>query len=71
MKIGKRMLERIEYITLIDYEHKEYEFEEDEVLCMLEDLMNMYECIERKYNDLEQNLQDNYRKITVAEQVEG
>lgn len=70
MKLENKLIQKIENITMTKYENKDGEFEPNEICCMLEDLINMYDGIETKYNDLERNLQDNYKKISVAEQVE-
>ena len=71
MKIKEEILKKAEAITMTKYEKKDGKINLDEICCIIEDLIVMYEQMETKYNELEQNIQDNYIKISVAKQVEG
>lgn len=77
MKIDKDLYERISKITLTNYEpvyDKDPDVEtvvvfEDAINSMLEDLICEIDHLEEKYEDLKQDLEDNYRPIPYKEQI--
>lgn len=58
----KELLEKVSKIT-------RYKYEEGDLYAALEDMLDAYKYLEEEYNDLEEDLQDNYRPIPYAEQV--
>ena len=78
MKIYKDLYERIKKITLTDYEAQYTKDPDDDYVWILsESVMNdildnlVYELDHQieMYEDLKQDIEDNYRKIPVSEQV--
>lgn len=70
------VFEKVHKETLTDYEIKWFNaknidgyIDEECLLCMIEDLLYEVEHWKEKYEDLEQDLQDNYRPIPYSEQV--
>lgn len=45
------------------------EVDEDYLIDILEEIVDEYEHLQDKYNDLEKDIEDNYRPIPYAEQV--
>ena len=77
MRINQDVYERICKITFTDYEalyDKDPDVEtvivfEEAINSMLEDLICEIDRLEEKYEDLQQDLQDNYKRIPASEQV--
>lgn len=54
---------------IVNYEIEPFEFAEDDVIRLLEDLVSNYHILKEKFEDYKQDVEDNYRPIPVAEQV--
>ena len=63
------LIKKIENITLSDYEIKGDYNEFDKLMTINEDLFFEYESLKEKFEDLENDIKDNYRKIPIEEQV--
>ena len=72
MIINKELANKIKSKTLNEYgikiEDKVY-LEQNDVLSMIEDLLVEIGNLEEKYEDLERDMQDNYKHIPVEEQI--
>lgn len=72
MIINKELANKIKSKTLNEYgikiEDKVY-LEQNDVLSIIEDLLVEIGNLEEKYEDLERDMQDNYRHIPVEEQI--
>lgn len=69
------ILKKASDITLTDYEIMWFDaenvdgyIESDNLVSMLENLLYEYDKLQEKYDDLESDLESNYRAIPVAEQ---
>lgn len=77
MLINKDIVDRVQKITFDEYEEiynegcKYTYISEYSIQCMIESLLIEIDSLQEKYDDLEQDLQDNYRPISKAEQYEG
>lgn len=78
MKIDKELYEKVKKITLTDYEAQYTKdpdddfvwiLNEDTINSMLDDLLYELDCQQEKYDDLKQDLEDNYKRIPISEQV--
>lgn len=65
MNLEQDLLERINKITYTKFTEP---ITEDDVISIVEELVGEYENLQDKYNDLEQQIEDNYRPIPAAEQ---
>ena len=70
------ILDRVSKMTLTDYEIRWFDekningyIESDSLLSMIEDLLCEIDSWEEKYKDFEQYVEDNYRHLTYAEQI--
>lgn len=54
---------------IVNYEIETFEFAEDDVIRLLEDLVGKYQILKKEFEDYKQDVEDNYRPIPVAEQV--
>lgn len=68
-------LERVSTLTFTDYDIKWLDAEDikgfiesDSLFSMLENLLDEYDKLRKKYDDLESDLESNYRAIPVTEQ---
>ena len=72
MIINKELANKIKSKTLNEYgikiEDKVY-LEQNDVLSIIEDLLVEIDNLEEKYEDLERDMQDNYRHIPIEEQI--
>ena len=72
MIINKELANKIKSKTLNDYgikiEDKVY-LEQNDVLSIIEDLLVEIGNLEEKYEDLERDMQDNYKHIPIEEQI--
>ena len=72
MIINKELANKIKSKTLNEYgikiDDKVY-LEQNDVLSIIEDLLVEIENLEEKYEDLERDMQDNYKHIPVEEQI--
>ena len=59
-KIDINFYKQVEEITDVDYELNEF-IPEDTLVTMIEDLVNEYYVLEEKYEDLKQDMEDNYK----------
>lgn len=72
MIINKELAKKIKSKTLNDYgieiKDKVY-LEQKDVLSIIEDLLLEIGNLEEKYEDLERDMQDNYKHIPIEEQI--
>ena len=72
MIINKELANKIKSKTLNEYgikiDDKVY-LEQNDVLSIIEDLLVEIGNLEEKYEDLERDMQDNYKHITIEEQI--
>ena len=72
MIVEEKFLKEIKSKTLNEYgikiEDKVY-LEQNDVLSIIEDLLVEIGNLEEKYEDLERDMQDNYKHIPVEEQI--
>lgn len=72
MIINKELANKIKSKTLNEYgikiDDKVY-LEQNDVLSIIEDLLVEIGNLEEKYEDLERDMQDNYRHIPIEEQI--
>ena len=72
MIINKELANKIKSKTLNEYgikiDDKVY-LEQNDVLSIIEDLLVEIENLEEKYEDLERDMQDNYKHIPIEEQI--
>lgn len=72
MIINKELANKIKSKTLNEYgikiEDKVY-LEQNDVLSIIEDLLVEIGNLEEKYEDLERDMQDNYKHISIEEQI--
>ena len=67
IQLNEELYKKIQSITMVDYEAKGDFIPSESIEPMLEDLICEIDRLQEKYEDLEQDLQDNYRAITPAE----
>lgn len=67
IKLNEDLYNKIKNITFTDYEATGDFIPSESIEPMLEDLLLEIDRLQEKYNDLEQNINDNYRAITPAE----
>lgn len=58
-KIDIDFFKQVEEITDVDYELNDY-IPEDTLVTMIEDLVNEYYVLEEKYEDLKEDMEENY-----------
>ena len=58
-KIDINFYKQVEEITDVDYELNDY-IPEDTLVSMIQDLVYEYNILQEKYNDLKQDMEDNY-----------
>lgn len=68
LKIDEEVLKKIEKITCTDYEAKGEFLPSDSINNIIEDLLLEIDTLEERYEELEKNLEENYRPIPVSEQ---
>ena len=72
MIINKELANKIKSKTLNEYgikiDDKVY-LEQNDVLSIIEDLLVEISNLEEKYEDLERDMQDNYKHIPIEEQI--
>lgn len=54
---------------IIGYEIEPMTLEEDDVISILEDLVSNYHILKEKFEDYKKDIEDNYKPISIAEQV--
>jgi hypothetical protein len=69
VKIEKKVLEKIEEITNTNYNAEDVYLTTENLVMIIDDLLVELGKMQDKLNDLENDLNDNYRPIPVAEQV--
>ncbi len=67
IKLNEDLYNKIKDITFTDYEAIGDFIPSESIEPMLEDLLLEIDQLQEKYDDLERDLQDNYRAITPAE----
>lgn len=70
MEIEPKLLAKIEELVWYDYEKEGNKVKTTAVCGMLEDLVAMYENLKEEYENYKDFVKDNYKRISVAEQVE-
>ena len=69
LKIDEELYQRIQRITGTDYEVKGGLVPSENVTEIIADLLLEIDRLEDKYKDFEQEVEDNYKPISYAEQV--
>lgn len=72
MIINKELANKIKSKTLNEYGIKiedKFYLEQNDVLSIIEDLLVEIDNLEEKYEDLERDMQDNYKHIPIEEQI--
>ena len=72
MIINKELANKIKSKTLNEYGVKladKYYLDQNDILSIIEDLLLEIGNLEEKYEDLERDMQDNYRHIPIEEQI--
>lgn len=72
MLIDERLIEDLQSKTLNKYGVKlgdKFYLEPDDALRIIEDLLIEINNLEKKYEDLERDMQDNYKHIPIEEQI--
>lgn len=64
------IIKDVEKITLTDYEIKENLIPVESFISIIHDLKHELEIAEENYNELERNVEDNYRPISKSEQYD-
>lgn len=67
MDIDYSLKKNIEKI--VDYEIEPMTLEEDDVISILEDLVSNYHILKKEFEDYKKYIEDNYKPISIAEQV--
>lgn len=71
MKISNELYEKVVKLTHTDFEAKKQGekriIDEETVECMLDELMTEYEDLKMKYDGLQEDLVDNYRRLSPDE----
>ena len=70
IKLNEDLYKKIKEITFTDYDAIGDFIPSESIEQMLEDLLLEIGRLEEKYEDLERNLEDNYKPISYAEQVD-
>ena len=68
LKIDEAALKKIEDITMYDFEAEGSFLPADNVIEIIEDLLLEIDRLQEKYEDLEQDLEENYKPIPASEQ---
>lgn len=69
VKIDKRVLEEIEEITNTNYNAEDVYLTTESMIMIIDDLLVELDKLQDKLSNLENDLNDNYRPIPVAEQI--
>ena len=69
IELELKTVKKVEEITFGDYRRDGKYVPVEELFSMIEDLLIELDRAEEKYNDLEEEVRENYRPISVAEQV--
>lgn len=72
MIVEEKFLKKIKSKTLAEYGVKladKYYLDQNDILSIIEDLLLEIDNLEEKYEDLERDMQDNYRHIPIEEQI--
>lgn len=72
MIVEEKFLKKIKSKTLNEYGVKladKYYLDQNDILSIIEDLLLEIGNLEGKYEDLERDMQDNYRHILIEEQI--
>lgn len=68
LEIEEELKTKIENTTGIDYDFKGNFLPSESITSIFEDLISEIDRLEEKYSDLEKDVEDNYKPISVAEQ---
>lgn len=68
MDIDSKLKEDIEKI--VGYKISPFEMEEDDVIDLIENLVSEYVSLKEEYENLQRDLEENYKPIPVADQYE-
>lgn len=72
MIVEEKFLKKIKSKTLNEYGVRladKYYLDQNDILSIIEDLLLEIDNLEEKYEDLERDMQDNYRHIPIEEQI--
>ena len=66
----QKLIKKVQERTITDYEVLGEFIPVDSFISMLEDLLAEVDRLEEEKEDIERDMQDNYRKVTVEEQID-
>lgn len=66
----QKLIKKVQERTITDYEVKGEFVPVDSFISMLEDLLAEVDRLEEEKEDIERDKEDNYRKVTVEEQID-
>lgn len=66
----QRIIDEVKKRTITDYEQLGDFIPVESFISIIEDLMNEVGRLEEKYEDLENDVESNYRKVPVEEQID-
>jgi hypothetical protein len=70
LKIDKKLYNKITNITMGDYEKKGNYIPSENIMSIIEDLVWEIEVLKEKYRNIKQDMEDNYKRVSISEQVE-
>lgn len=68
IKVEEDLIKKVQAITCTDYECKGDLIPHESIIPLIKDLLIEIDRLEEKYEDLEKDMEENYRRIPVAEQ---
>lgn len=66
----QKLIKKVQERTITDYEVKGEFVPVDSFISMLEDLLAEVDRLEEEKEDIERDKEDNYRKVTIEEQID-
>lgn len=67
LEIDEKLKDKIEKITITDYDFKDNFLPSESITSIFEDLIYEIDRLEEKYEDLEQDMEDNYIKRPMSD----
>lgn len=70
VSVEKKLYERVSEITTTDYKIENDRIEVDTLLGMIEDLISEYDRVEEELNDIQNDMEENYQRISIVDQYD-
>lgn len=70
LQINEELYKNIKEITNGDYDRVGDMIPAKNIIAIIEDLMDSYYVLEEKYEDLKQDMESNYKPMSIQEQVD-